>query len=413
MRRGGRAGKPRSGPKDQTTPRMRTAHTTTHHTTACGGTTHDKARHKTAQDNRVPHDTNKKGGDNTQGRPPATEPTTQHDNTPHSKTPAQHGCEKQPRTTQTSSQQTAAPHIRTQQTARHEQQPEGGRTQPQHTAHAPHARPCTEEEKETLGAGAEAKSGRNHENAGAQNKEQPKQTERERRGGGQPQSAEAQGDEGRKQRKTRDKGAPEKNNKKGKKKGGGRRAPRPTAPRAGKHKKPETAGAREEKRKNKEKKTEARATQARRRPNKEEGQNGRRKGEAHRNAPGRPARPTRPRRAHTSTHARDPGVASSHLTGEVSASTPTSSGAPTESPVERRTVGETGRASDQVHTRQTTAAHAVQDRSPEDPPGTTPSRAPNGYDSDGASRPCLDRGQKEGQRARFSAGFHVPRAAAQ
>ena len=89
---------------------------------------------------------------------------------------------------------------------------------------------------------------------------------------------------------------------------------------------------------------------------------------------GQPARPGQEERAHT--HARDPGVASSDPKGEVLASTRNSPGAPAESPVERRTVRETGRVSDWVHTRQTTAAHAARDRRWRDPPGTTPSRGP-------------------------------------
>ena len=67
---------------------------------------------------------------------------------------------------------------------------------------------------------------------------------------------------------------------------------------------------------------------------------------------------------------------SSDPKGAVSASTRNSPGAPVESPVKRRTVQETGRVSDRVHTRQTTAAHAARDRSQRDPPGTTPSRGP-------------------------------------
>ena len=59
--------------------------------------------------------------------------------------------------------------------------------------------------------------------------------------------------------------------------------------------------------------------------------------------------------------------------GAVSASTRNSPGASAESPVERRTVRETGRVSDRVHTHRTTAAHAAQDRSWRDPPGTTSS----------------------------------------
>ena len=119
------------------------------------------------------------------------------------------------------------------------------------------------------------------------------------------------------------------------------------------------------------------ATPARRgQTSKERTKNGQRKGEAHRNGPERPARPTQPSRARTRKRARDPGVASSDPRGAVSASTRNSPGAPAESPVARRTVRETGRVSDRVHTRQTTAAHAAQDRSRRDPPGTTPSRGP-------------------------------------
>ena len=39
--------------------------------------------------------------------------------------------------------------------------------------------------------------------------------------------------------------------------------------------------------------------------------------------------------------------------------------------------------------------------------------APNGYDAERAQRPCLGRGQRQAQRAWFSAGLHVPRAATQ
>ena len=110
---------------------------------------------------------------------------------------------------------------------------------------------------------------------------------------------------------------------------------------------------------------------------------------------GRPARPgttgTR-----TGTHARDPGVASSDPKGVVSASTQNSPGAPAESPVRRRTVRETGRVSDRVHTRQTTAAHAARDRRRRDPLGTTPSRGPERVQR-GASPALLPRrGPAEG-----------------
>ena len=40
-------------------------------------------------------------------------------------------------------------------------------------------------------------------------------------------------------------------------------------------------------------------------------------------------------------------------------------------------------------------------------------RAPSGYDAEHAQRPCLGKGQRQAQRARFSAGLHVPRAATQ
>ena len=39
--------------------------------------------------------------------------------------------------------------------------------------------------------------------------------------------------------------------------------------------------------------------------------------------------------------------------------------------------------------------------------------APNGYDAERAQRPCLGRGQRQAQLARFSAGLHVACAATQ
>ena len=155
-------------------------------------------------------------------------------------------------------------------------------------------------------------------------------------------------------------------------------APRPRAARSGKQIKPEAAGAREEVGRGKKRGTTTKKkhgqTQPRGARTKRKDETAKRKGEAHQNAPGRPARPTRPRRACTVTHAWDPGVASSDPKGEVLASTRNSPAAPAESPVERRTVQEPGRVSDRVHTSHTTAAHAAQDRSRRDPPGTTPSR---------------------------------------
>ena len=91
-------------------------------------------------------------------------------------------------------------------------------------------------------------------------------------------------------------------------------------------------------------------------------------------------------------------VASSDPQGEESASTQHSPGAPAESPVERRTVQEIGRVSDRVHTRQspqrtkpkTDARGIVQ--------GQPHRGALNcGYNTEGAQRPCLRRGQRQAQ----------------
>ena len=119
--------------------------------------------------------------------------------------------------------------------------------------------------------------------------------------------------------------------------------------------------------------------------------------EAHQNAPGRPARPTRPRRARTRTHARDPGVASSDPQGEVSASTRNSPGALAESPVERRTVRETGRVSDRVHTRQPTQGTQPKTGAGGTRQGQPHRGAPNGYDAERAQRSCLGGGQRQAQ----------------
>ena len=111
------------------------------------------------------------------------------------------------------------------------------------------------------------------------------------------------------------------------------------------------------------------ATPAWRGPSKAEGQSGHRKSEAHQNAAGRPPRPTKPRRASTRTQARDPGVASSDPKKEMLASTRNSPSAPAESRVKRRTVRETGRVSDRVHTHK-----PPQRTPPKTDAGTTPSR---------------------------------------
>ena len=203
-----------------------------------------------------------------------------------------------------------------------------------------------------------------------------KPRKRTKRGGD---SARATGSRGRKRKKARDKGAQREGGKKRKAKkrpSGGQPRPR-----------------------------------GRRAKQKDKGATG--KVEAHQNAPRRPARLTRPRKARTRTHARDPGVASSGPQGEVSASTGNSPGAADESPVERRTVWETGRVSDRVRTRkppqrtqpETDAGWARQ--------GQPRGGAPNGYDAERAQRSCLVGGQRQAHCAQFSAGLRVPRAAAQ
>ena len=78
-------------------------------------------------------------------------------------------------------------------------------------------------------------------------------------------------------------------------------------------------------------------------------------------------------------------------------STQNSPSAPAQSPIERRTVRETGRVSDWVHTRQ-----PLQRTQPKtDDRGThqgQPHRgAPNGYDAERAQRPSLGGGQRQAQ----------------
>ena len=135
--------------------------------------------------------------------------------------------------------------------------------------------------------------------------------------------------------------------------------------------------------------------------------------EAHQNAPGGPARPSRPRGARARTHTRDLGVASSELKRAVLASTRNSPGAPTESPVGRRTVRETGRVSDLVHTRQPPQRTQPKTDAGGTRQGQPNRRTPNGYNAERAPRPCLGGGQRQAQSARFSAGLRVPRAATQ
>ena len=113
--------------------------------------------------------------------------------------------------------------------------------------------------------------------------------------------------------------------------------------------------------------------------------------------PRRPARPTRPRETSTRTHARDPGVASSDLQGEMLASTRNSPGALTESPVERRTVRETGRVSDWVHTRKPPQRTQPKTNAGGTRQGQPHGGAPNGYDAERAQQACLGGGQRQAQ----------------
>ena len=106
-------------------------------------------------------------------------------------------------------------------------------------------------------------------------------------------------------------------------------------------------------------------------------------------------------------------MASSDRKGAVSASTQNSPGAPAQFPVKRRAVGATGRVSDRVHTRKTRQRTQPKTDARGTRQGQPHRGAPNGYDAERAQRPRLGGGQRQAQRARFSAGLHVPRAAAQ
>ena len=217
---------------------------------------------------------------------------------------------------------------------------------------------------------------------------------------------------------------PEGENQEEKKRGVGQEgngtAPRPKAPQAGNQRKHETAEAQRvqgkettKKRKKTNKKDKKGTTPARGAPSKAEVQNGQMKGEGHQNAPGRPACPTRSRKKSTRIHAREPGVASSYLKEEVWASRRNCPGAPAESPVERRTVQETGRVSDRVRTRKPPQRTQPRTDAGGTHQGQPHRRAPNRYEAEQAQSPCLGRGQRQAPRARFSAGLHMPRAAAQ
>ena len=106
-------------------------------------------------------------------------------------------------------------------------------------------------------------------------------------------------------------------------------------------------------------------------------------------------------------------MASSDPQGEVSASTGNSPGAPAYSPDERRAVQETGRVSDRVNTRQPPQRTQRKTDAGGTRQGQPHRGAPHGYDAERAQSPCPGRGQRQAQRAQFSAGLHVPCAAAQ
>ena len=81
--------------------------------------------------------------------------------------------------------------------------------------------------------------------------------------------------------------------------------------------------------------------------------------------------------------------------GDVSASTRNSPGAPTKSPVERRTVQETRRVRDRVHTRQPLQRTQPKPQAGGTRQGQPHRRAPSGYDAERAQLPCLGRGQRQ------------------
>ena len=78
--------------------------------------------------------------------------------------------------------------------------------------------------------------------------------------------------------------------------------------------------------------------------------------------------------------------------GEVSASTGNGPRALAESPVERRTVRETGRVSDRVHTGKPPQRTQPKTNAGGTCQGQPHCGAPNGYDAERAQRPCLGGG---------------------
>ena len=106
-------------------------------------------------------------------------------------------------------------------------------------------------------------------------------------------------------------------------------------------------------------------------------------------------------------------MAPSDPQGAVSASTRNSPGAPSESLFERRTVRETRRVSDRVHTRQPPQRTQPKTNAGGTLVGQPHRRALNGHYAERAQRSRLGEGQRQAQRARFLAGLRVPCAAAQ
>ena len=111
---------------------------------------------------------------------------------------------------------------------------------------------------------------------------------------------------------------------------------------------------------------------------------------------GRPARPSQEGRAHKHTRTGPGRGVHRPARGGIGVQKKQPH-APAKSPVERRTVRETGRVSDRVHTRQ-----PPQHTQPKTDAGGTrqvqPHRgAPNGYDAERAQRPCLGGSQRQAQ----------------
>ena len=222
-------------------------------------------------------------------------------------------------------------------------------------------------------------------------KKKVKSTEKKgKRGGwGGQEDAKAQGTPGRNTRNARDNGGAHSGKKKRKRKGGDgkktkkeKRGGRGGAPRCQGPRQlgPENKGRQELRRRRKGEKGNPSPEGAEQTKNAARPAIG--KGEAHHNAPARPARPTRPSRARTRTHTRDPGVASSDPKGAVSASTRNCPGAAAESPVKKRTVQETRRVSDRVHTRQPPQRTQPKTHAGGTRQGQPHRGAPNGYDAE-------------------------------